>query len=91
MSEPVRAAAFNLLAEPSVCFLPRALEAFSKRGLLPDRLSLLREGALVRLHVEFDAMPADMVHRVDGDLARLVGVVEQVAAGAAPAPLAVAA
>ena len=89
------AARFSLLAEPSPGLLPRVMQPFAKRDLVPDHFASHREGGTLRLSFGMKAMPAEMVHLVRGDLARLVGVLElQVEQGEmerGPAVLAVAA
>jgi hypothetical protein len=69
-------ARFHLLAEASPGLLPRLLQPFAKRDLVPDAVQSRREGALLRVEIALDAMPAGMVHLVAGNLAQLVGVIE---------------
>lgn len=78
MSEPERcvAARFTLSAEPSPGLLPRLLQPFARRDLVPDRLVARREGAAMRVEIGLDAMPAGMVHLVAGNLSQVVGVTE---------------
>lgn len=83
MSESERcvAARFTLSAEPSPGLLPRLLQPFARRGLMPDRVLALREGAAMRVEIALDAMPAGMVHLVAGNLSQVVGVTELHSAG----------
>lgn len=78
MSETERcvAACFAVSAEPSPGLLPRLLQPFAKRDLVPDRLAARREGEAMRIEIALDAMPAGMVHLVAGNLAQVVGVTE---------------
>jgi hypothetical protein len=69
-------ARFHLLAEASPGLLPRLLQPFAKRDLVPDALLARREGALLRVEITLDAMPAGMVPLVAGNLAQVVGVIE---------------
>ncbi len=78
MSDPERcvAACFAVSAEPSPGLLPRLLQPFAKRDLVPDRVIAQREGAAMRVEIALDAMPAGMVHLVAGNLSQVVGVTE---------------
>ena len=89
------AARCSLLAEPSPGMLPRVMQPFAKRDLVPDHFASHREDGTLRLSFGMKSMPAEMVHLVRGDLARLVGLldlqVEQGEVERGPAVLAVAA
>ncbi|MBY0339425.1 MAG: hypothetical protein K2X11_22630 [Acetobacteraceae bacterium] len=61
------------LAEPGL--LPRLLQPFAKRDLVPDRVAAQREGEELRVELAMEAMPAEMVHLVAGNLGQVVGVV----------------
>lgn len=78
MSEPDQRipARFTLAAEPSAGLLPRLLQPFAKRDLVPDRLVARRDGAALHVEIALDAMPAGMVHLVAGSLMQVVGVTE---------------
>lgn len=67
---------FELLAEASPGLLPRLLQPFAKRDLVPDRMEVRREGAMLRVELAMEAMPQGMVHLVGGNLGQVVGVVE---------------
>lgn len=70
------AARFHLLAEVSPGLLPRLLQPLARRDLTPDLMLARRDGDALRVEIAFDAMPADMVRLVAGNLAQVVGVME---------------
>ena len=78
MSDPERLvpARFVLLAEPSPGLLPRLMQPLAKRDLVPDLVLARREGEAMRVEIALDAMPAGMVHLVQGNLGQVVGVME---------------
>jgi len=55
--------------------LPRLLQPFAKRDLVPDSFTAERRGEAVRVEIAMDCMPAEMVHVVEGNLRQMVGVV----------------
>lgn len=64
---------FMLDADAVPGLLPRLLQPFAKRDLLPDRMWSHRSGEL--MHVEIAvAMPAAWVPLVEGNLRQTVGV-----------------
>jgi hypothetical protein len=64
---------FMLDADAVPGLLPRLLQPFAKRGLLPDRMWSHRSGEV--MHVEIAvAMPASWVSLVEGNLRQTVGV-----------------
>jgi acetolactate synthase regulatory subunit len=65
---------FSLSAEPSPGLLPRLLQPFAKRDLTPDSIEAWRMGEEMRVEIAMDAMPAEMVHLVEGNLRQVVGV-----------------
>lgn len=67
---------FSLQADPHPGLLPRLFEPFSKRGLVPDRMSSRREGDSLRVEFALDAMPANAVHLVAGNLGQVIGVLD---------------
>ncbi len=69
-------ARFHVLAEASPGLLSRLLQPLAKRDLVPDLVLARREGALMRVEIALDAMPADMVHLVAGNIAQVVGVID---------------
>jgi hypothetical protein len=74
LPEPLVAARFLVLAEPSPGLLPRLLQPFAKRDLTPDSLRAARQGALMRTEIALESMPLGMVALVAGNLGQVVGV-----------------
>jgi hypothetical protein len=67
---------FTVTADASPGLLPRLLQAFAKRDLVPDTLEMRRSGELVRVDIHMAAMPAEMVHLVEGNIRQAVGVTQ---------------
>ena len=65
---------FLLDAEASPGLLPRLLQPFARRDLTPDRMWSHRNGGTVHIEIAVNAMPAGMVHLVEGNLRQVVGV-----------------
>lgn len=65
---------FSLLADPCPGLLPRLLQPFAKRDLTPDGMEARCEGGTMRVDIAMAAMPAEMVHLVQGNLAGTIGV-----------------
>lgn len=65
---------FMLDAEPSPGLLPRLLQPFAKRDLIPDRMWSHRAGGTVHVEIAMEAMPDEVVHLVEGNLRQIVGV-----------------
>lgn len=65
---------FSLVADPSPGLLPRVMQPFARRDLVPDGLEARIQGGEMRIEVALAAMPAEMVHLVEGNLAAIVGV-----------------
>jgi hypothetical protein len=65
---------FTLTADASPGLLPRLLQPFAKRDLTPDSFEARTVGDIVRVEIAMAAMPAEMVHLVEGNLAQTVGV-----------------
>ncbi len=59
-------------AEPGV--LSRIVQTFARRDLLPDRVDGRRTGDTMTVEIAMNAMPAETVHLVEGNLAQTVGV-----------------
>ena len=70
-------------ADASPGLLPRLLQPFARRDLSPDRMWSHRSGSVMHVEIALEAMPAEMVHLVEGNLRQVVGVrqVVQVRAG----------
>ncbi|HET8996279.1 MAG TPA: hypothetical protein VFN42_06390 [Acetobacteraceae bacterium] len=65
---------FMLDAEASPGLLPRLIQPFARRDLMPDRMWSHRNGATMHVEIAVEAMPAEMVHVVEGNLRQIVGV-----------------
>lgn len=65
---------FLLDAECSPGLLPRMLQPFAKRDLVPDRMWSHRSGAMMHVEIAVEAMPEEDVHLVEGNLRQIVGV-----------------
>jgi hypothetical protein len=73
-NEPVLAVRFILDADTSPGLLPRLLQPYAKRDLMPDRMWSHRAGDVTHVEIAMEAMPADIVHLVEGNLRQIVGV-----------------
>ncbi len=71
---PLVAARFTVTADIFPGLLPRILEPFARRDLVPDSLRAVREGEAMRAELSLHAMPLDMVALVAGNLGQIVGV-----------------
>jgi hypothetical protein len=65
---------FLLDADPSPGLLSRLLQPYAKRDLVPDRMWSHRAGDTIHVEIAMEAMPAEMVHLVEGNLMQVVGV-----------------
>ena len=65
---------FMLDADCSPGLLPRLLQPFAKRDLVPDRMWSHRAGETMHIEIAMEAMPGDAVHLVEGNLRQVVGV-----------------
>ncbi len=65
---------FSVVAESSSGLLPRLLEPFARRDLCPDSFEASQRGDEMRVEIAMQAMPAEMVHLVEGNLRNVVGV-----------------
>ncbi len=65
---------FTLTADVDPGLLPRLLMPFAKRDLTPDSFECARAGASLRVEIGMLAMPAEMVHLVEGNLRQTLGV-----------------
>lgn len=65
---------FSLVAEAAPGLLPRLLAPFARRDLTPDSIEARREGEEMQVQIAMAAMPAEMVHMVEGNLRQVVGV-----------------
>ena len=65
---------FTVTADASPGLLPRLLQPFARRDLVPDSFETRRTGEAMRIDIAMTAMPAEMVHLVEGNLRQVVGV-----------------
>jgi len=65
---------FLLDADSCPGLLPRLLQPFARRGLTPDRMWSHRANDTMHVEIALDAMPAEEVHLVEGNLRQVVGV-----------------
>lgn len=65
---------FTLTTEADPGMLPRLLVPFARRDLTPDSLDCIRIGDHLRVAITMAAMPAEMVHLIEGNLRQTVGV-----------------
>jgi hypothetical protein len=83
MTNPV-SVRFLVTADASPGLLPRLLQPLAQRDLMADVMHAVRESEVVRVEFQMNAMPAEMVHLVAGNLGQVIGVhgvrVEQPAA-----------
>lgn len=70
------AARFLVTAEASPGLLPRLLQPLAKRDLTADAFHAVRHGDDMHAELVLDAMPAEMVHLVAGNLGQVIGVME---------------
>ncbi len=68
---PVR---FVLDADADPALLPRLLQPFAKRGLLPDRMWSHRSGRVLHVEIALEAIPVEVMPLVEGTLRQIVGV-----------------
>lgn len=69
---------FTVTAEAAPGLLPRLLQPFAKRDLVPDSFEARRSGDSLRVDIHMSAMPAEMVHLVEGNMRQVVGVTQLV-------------
>ncbi|HEY4172825.1 MAG TPA: hypothetical protein VGM42_07330 [Rhodopila sp.] len=65
---------FLLDADVSPGLLSRLLQPYAKRDLVPDRMWSHRAGDTVHVEIAMEAMPAEVVHLVEGNLSQVIGV-----------------
>jgi hypothetical protein len=73
-SEPGVFVRFLLDADSSPGLLSRLLQPYAKRDLVPDRMWSHRSGETMHVEIAMEAMPAEVVHLVEGNLRQVVGV-----------------
>jgi hypothetical protein len=65
---------FLLDADSAPGLLSRLLQPYAKRDLVPDRMWSHRSGDTLHVEIAMEAMPAEVVHVVEGNLRQVVGV-----------------
>jgi hypothetical protein len=65
---------FMLDADVGPGLLSRLLHPYAKRDLVPDRMWSHRSGEVMHVEIAMEAMPAEYVHVVEGNLWQVVGV-----------------
>ena len=73
-AQPSVAVRFMLDADVAPGLLPRLLQPFAKRDLVPDRMWSHRAGDTLHVEIAMTAMPGEVVHLVEGNLRQVVGV-----------------
>lgn len=71
---PSVAVRFMLEVDAAPGLLPRLLQPFAKRDLIPDRMWSHRAGETMHVEIAMAAMPGDAVHLIEGNLRQVVGV-----------------
>jgi hypothetical protein len=61
-------------ADAAPGLLTRLLQPFARRDLIPDRMWSHRSGEMLHVEIAMAAMPAEVVHLVEGNLRQVVGV-----------------
>ena len=77
MSDDVHSAVsvrFMLDVDVAPGLLSRLLQPYAKRDLVPDRMWSHRSGDVMHVEIAMEAMPAEYVHVVEGNLWQVVGV-----------------
>ena len=65
---------FTVLAQAEPSVLARLIQPFARRDLTPDGFESTRSGTTLRVDIAMHAMPAEMVHLIEGNLGQTVGV-----------------
>ncbi|HET7881734.1 MAG TPA: hypothetical protein VFL55_12670 [Acetobacteraceae bacterium] len=72
--EPPVSVRFMLDVDATPGLLPRLLQPFARRDLVPDRMWSHRAGDAMHVEIAMTEMPCEMVHPVEGNLRQVVGV-----------------
>lgn len=67
---------FAVLALPEPGLLPRLLQPFAKRDIIPDHMLAERKGEEMRVSFTLHAPDPAMLHLIAGNLGQVVGVLE---------------
>jgi len=65
---------FLVEADSSPGLLPRLLQPFAKRDLTPDRVWSTKIGEIMQIGITLNALDADIVHVIEGNLRLVIGV-----------------
>ena len=65
---------FMVDADPSPGLLPRLLQPFAKRDLVPDRMWAHAGASVTHVELALHAVPAEIVGLIEGNLRQVVGV-----------------
>lgn len=65
---------FQVDADASPGLLPRLLQPFARRDLVPDSFHSVHADGVMRIGILMDAMPSEMVDLVAGNLRQVIGV-----------------
>jgi hypothetical protein len=71
---PVLSVRFMVEADASPGLLPRLLQPFAKRDVIPDRMWSHRAGAGMHAEIAVYALAADLARMIEGNLIQVVGV-----------------
>ncbi len=74
VERPYVSVRFMLDADADPGLLPRLLQPFAKRDLVPDRMWSHRNGSVMHVEIAVAAMPGDIVPLIEGNLRQVVGV-----------------
>lgn len=74
LQDQVVAVRYMVEADISPGLLPRLLQPFAKRDLIPDRMWSDRVGATLHVEIAMLAIPAEAVSLVEGNLRQVIGV-----------------
>ena len=69
-----RSVSFELVADAEAGLLPRLLVPFARRDLVPDQVRTRRQGDTSGASLGMEAMPAEVVHLIEGNLRQIVGL-----------------
>ena len=69
-----RSVTFDLSADAEPGLLARVLGPFARRDLVPDQVKARRLGDAFHAIIALQAMPAEMVSAVEGNLRQVIGM-----------------
>lgn len=65
---------FRLFAEAEPGLLPRLLEPFARRGVIPEHVAITRQGAALAVEIVIPPLPAGLLRPIEGNLGQIVGL-----------------